>query len=189
VAKGGGKGGGKGPAAAASAKEASKAADAAKATEAAEAAFAFAKAAAAAQFRSGAYADAAAGFARLIAQCRGSGSYVKYDALTEAFTSLALPGLLSNRAMCYIEAGQLDKCVEDCEGALAALEALGAAASQAPKGLAFKVALRRAEARRRLGQLSQVKAESEALSAMAATEEERMAAEHLALQCAVISVD
>ena len=165
--------------------------------------FGAAKAAAAKLVGQQSYAEAAEAFGKLIAQCskgggKAAGAKPGAKPLPAAFAARVLPGLLSNRAMCRLEAGEAEGCAADCEGALAAIAALqkggkGAGGEEkevlARRSLVFKVTLRKAEARRRLGQLQSVRAESAALTAMAATEDERMAAGYLALQCAVIDVE
>ena len=161
---------------------------------AAEKAFKAAKDAAAALYRSRRYNDAADAFSTLIAATRvdsaAAGAADKHGALAHlprAFKRQALPGLLSNRAACSFELGEMEAVESDCTDALTALKALGVATPATPS--AFKVTLRRAEARRQQGRMAQVRRDSEALSAMAASEEEKAAAGFLALQVAVIAVE
>ena len=163
-------------------------AEEAKAEEA-KAGFAAAKAEATAHFKRGEHSQAAAAFGELIRWCKGGkGGPAVTPLLPASFARQSLPGLLSNRAMCLIEAGKLEECAADCDAALAAIDALGTS-EPPPPGLAFKLSLRRAEANRRLGRMDMVLRASEACTQLAQTEDEKAAAGYLSLQCAVLSVE
>ena len=125
------------------------------------------------------------------------------------FAATALPGLLSNRSACYMDDPDLlYECLRDCTDCLDAMahtsrEDGGASplcdgattptttVCVSPQAIVspFKVRLRRAEAFRRMGRIEECYRQSEALSALARTEEEQAAAGYLALQMAVINVE
>ena len=95
----------------------------------------------------------------------------------------------SNRAACFSEMGEARRCAEDCDEALAALKPHAAAVDDSTRALAFKIRLRRAEARRRLGRLGDAKEDAAALVAMAGSEDEKAAADYVALQLEMICVE
>ena len=141
-------------------------AEEAKAEEA-KAGFAAAKAEATAHFKRGEHSQAAAAFGELIRWCKGGkGGPAGKPLLPASFARQSLPGLLSNRAMCLIEAGKL----EECRGLRRRPRSDRRARhpEPPPPGLAFKLSLRRAEANRRLGRMDMVLRASEALHAAGA---------------------
>lgn len=98
----------------------------------------------------------------------------------------ALPGLLANRSVCWMEDGTtLEACVRDCSDALSAIDQAGPGCTVSP----FKIRLRRAEANRRLGNMEECCRQSSALSSLAKTDDERAAAGYLALNLAIVCVE
>ena len=116
-------------------------------------------------FKGGKFVEASTLFTDLLKKC---------ERMPKEVRAYMVPRLYANVAACHLEVGETTKCIDECSKAL---DEIGDVAEE--RALAFKVRLRRADARYRLGMKEEARGDLVVLKKTAAGKAEKVALEIL----------